>query len=70
MWLFDSDALPLLVPVVASAAVVVRSWIRHRTITTRERARTERFQHLLRDCTPAQRAEILRALRGSGNLDA
>lgn len=63
MWVIDLDALPLLVPIATSTALVVRAWIGHRTAKMRERARNERFERLFNDCTPAERARILRALR-------
>ena len=63
MWILDLDALPLLVPIATAAAMVVRAWIRHLTASMRERARSERFERLFGDCTPAERAQILRALQ-------
>jgi hypothetical protein len=67
MWNMGIEALPLLAPIATAAAVVVQALIRHQTAKMRERARSERLEkrleRLFGDCTPAERAQILRALR-------
>lgn len=67
MWSIETVGLPLLVPVIGSIALVVRAWIGHRTTKVREQAKTERFGRLFADCTPAERARIIRAARRSDN---
>ncbi|WP_026922954.1 hypothetical protein [Glycomyces arizonensis] len=79
MWSIDAVGLPLLVPVIGSIALVVRAWIGHRTTKVREaakterireRAKTERLHRLLKDCTPAERARIIRAARRRESPDS
>ncbi|THV27229.1 hypothetical protein E9998_15305 [Glycomyces paridis] len=43
--------------------IVLRAWIRHRSDMFRERAKTERQRLALRSTVPAERPDILRALR-------
>lgn len=62
--------LPELLPVAAfmliatPIALIFRAWFLHRTAVAREQARTERMRRALASTTPAERAEILRALQG------
>lgn len=70
MWPIDTAGLPLLVPVVASVALVIRAWIGHRTTKVREQAKTERLGRLLADSTPAERASIIRAARRAKSSDS
>lgn len=59
------DSLPLLATMITSVALVIRTWIRFRGTKLTEKSRTERHRLLFQDCTPAQRARILKALQQS-----
>lgn len=57
------DSLPLVATTITSVALVIRSWIRFRGTRLTEKGKNERHRLLFEDCTPTQRARILRALR-------
>lgn len=48
--------------VVVVAGVVLNSWFSLRKLATREKFRTSRFTEALKDTSPRQRPEIIRAL--------
>jgi hypothetical protein len=57
------ESLPLLATIITSVALVIRAWIRFRGTKLTENGKSELRRLLFKDCTPAQRAKILRALR-------
>ena len=60
--MFPAELLPIAAFMLV-ATPIARYWFLHRTTVARERARTERMDRALDSTTPAERAEILRALR-------
>lgn len=64
--MFPAELLPIaaFMLVATPIALTFRYWFLHRTAVAREQARTERMRQALRSTVPAERAEILRALRG------
>lgn len=64
--MFPSELLPIaaFMLVATPVALTLRAWFLHRTAVAKERARTERLRRALASTTPAERAEILRALHG------
>jgi hypothetical protein len=55
--------IPLVAPVATAAAVVLRTWIAHRTTRILARSRAQRLDTLLGGCTPDERERILRQIR-------